>query len=426
MRTRIIIGAMWLVAASAHAQTTAEVYRRQDSAAAAARKAKDWPTYRDRVVFLDSILGHHPNVRVVNARIYAHLGDTAAAYRSLRDFAAMGMTRKLDADSDLVSLHGTPAWDEVIARIGANTNPRGVFAPAFSMPDSDFIAEDITYDPVHKRWLVSGIRRSVIVSVSRDGKVAPFIQGADKGRGYLAVAVDSARGILWATTEAIPQAIGFDTTMAGKASLLRYDLNTGKLLQRYDMPSTEGHGTGDIAVAENGDVFISDTGTSSIWVIRNGGVLQQLVAGGEIMSPQGPAIARDGKTFYVSDYVRGIARIDRVSGKVTWVTHDATIATNGIDGLSVLDGRTLVAVQNGTNPNRVIQLSLDPSGSVITKAEVIAQNPESIREPTHGVFVGRDYYFIANGGYGSFGDDGELVKGERAIAPVIMKISNLR
>jgi sugar lactone lactonase YvrE len=425
MRFRLFICAALLLSAHLDAQTTVDLYRRTDSAAAAARKAKDWPAYRDRVVILDSILGSHPNVRVVNARIYAHLGDTATAYRSLRDFAAMGMFRKVEADTDLVSLHGTPAWDEIMVKIAANANPRGTFTPAFAMPDSDFIAEDITYDPVNKRWLVSGIRRSVVVSVSRDGQVTPFIQGTEKGHGFLALAVDSARGVLWATTEAIPQSVGFDTTMAGRASLFRYDLKTGKVLQRYDMPGSEAHGSGDIAVAENGDLFIADTRTNAIWVIRNGGVLQQLVAPGEIMSPQGPAIARDGKTFYISDYVRGIARIDRASGKVSWVKHDATIATNGIDGLSVLDGRTLVAVQNGTNPNRVIRLSLDPSGSVVTRADVIAQS-EAVREPTHGVFVGRDYYFIANGGYGSFGDDGKLVKGERAIAPVIMKISNLR
>ena len=42
------------------------------------------------------------------------------------------------------------------------------------------------------------------------------------------------------------------------------------------------------------------------------------------------------------------------------------------------------------------------------------------------MLVGRDYYFIANGGYGAFGDDGKLRAGERAIAPVVMKISNVR
>lgn len=417
---------IFAIATTSHAQTTVDLYRKQDSAAAAARKAADWNAYRDRVVYLDSILNGHPNVRIVKARIYAHLGDTAAAYRSLRDFAAMGLVRRIEADTDLVTLRGTRQWQEITGKIAANASPIGSFTPAFTMPDSDFIAEDVTWDPTGSRWFVSGIRRSIVVAVDRDGRITPFAQGNDIGRGFLALAVDSARGVLWATTEAIPQAIGFDTTIAGRASLFRYDLKSGKLLQRYDMPATEAHGAGDIAVGENGDLYIADTGTGSIYVIPNGGALVQLVKPGEFMSPQGPAMDRDGKHFYISDYARGIARVDRRTGAVEWVRHDPTIAINGIDGISVLDARTLVAVQNGTNPNRVIRIALDSSGLRAVKVDVLAQNDSAIHEPTHGVFVGRDYYFIANGGYGAFGEDGKLREGERAIAPVVMKIRNVR
>ena len=99
---------------------------------------------------------------------------------------------------------------------------------------------------------------------------------------------------------------------------------------------------------------------------------------------------------------------------------------NGIDGLTVVDSRTLLGVQNGTNPNRVIRISLDESGRAVVKVEVLAQNRESIREPTHGVLVGRDFYFIGNGGFGAFDARGNLATGERAIAPVILKLPNIR
>ncbi|MEP6508446.1 MAG: hypothetical protein ABJC63_09495, partial [Gemmatimonadales bacterium] len=79
-----------------HAMTTMERYAHQDSLAAAARNAGDWATYKSHVGVVDSILNGHPNVRVVMARIDAHLGDTANAYRNLREFAEMGMTRRID------------------------------------------------------------------------------------------------------------------------------------------------------------------------------------------------------------------------------------------------------------------------------------------------------------------------------------------
>jgi sugar lactone lactonase YvrE len=294
------------------------------------------------------------------------------------------------------------------------------------MPDSDFIAEDITWDPSGKRWFVSGIRRSVILAVDRKGQQKIFIQGKDKGWGFLALAADSAHNTLWATAEAIPLALGFDSSLAGKAAIFRYNLTTGALQHRYDVPGPERHGAGDIAVAENGDLFIADAADGALLVIRRGGALQTLVPKGELMSPQGPAIAPRGKYIYLADYARGIARIDRTSVAVEWPRHTRDMALNGIDGLSFADAHTMIGVQNGTNPNRLVRISLDDSGLTITRVESIAQNESSIVEPTHGVFVGRDYYFIANGGYGSFGDDGKLRPGERAIAPVIARIPNLR
>lgn len=426
--TKIVIVALALVSSvTAGAQTTMQRYAAHDSAAAAARKSRDWREYQKHVVVLDSILGGHPNVQIVSARIASHLGDTASAYSRLRDFAAMGLQRNLEADSDLVALKSSASWKSITDRIAANGVTIGSPAAAFTMPDSDFVAEDITWDPIAKRFLVTGIRRSVILAIERDGKQHVVATGPDKGHGYLAVAVDSARAVMWATTEAIPLALGFDSTMAGRASVFRYDLKSGRQLARYDLPAGEQHGAGDIAVAENGDLFIADAADRSLHVLRNGSdKLAVLVPRGELFSPQGPAIAKDGKHIYLADYGRGIARIDRSSGAVQWLTHPGDAALNGIDGLTALDARTLIGVQNGTNPNRVIRISLDPSGTAIMKVDVIAQNKETIREPTHGVLAGRDFYFIGNGGFGAFDDKGNLRPGERAVAPVILRIPDIR
>lgn len=423
---RLLIAIALLLPATSAAQTTLQLYAHHDSAAAAARRAGNWDAYGSEIPFLDSILNGHPNVRIVRARISAHLGDTAAAYASLRDFVAMGLKRRIETDTDLVALRGTPSWKALLEKLSMNGASIGSFTAAFTMPDSDFVAEDIAFDPIGKRWLVSGIRRSVIFSVDAKGARQIFVKGSDKGWGFLALAVDSAKNTLWATAEAIPIAIGFDSTLAGRAAVFRYDLAKRTLLQRCDLPRSERHGAGDIAVAENGDLFIADTGDGALLVIRNGSGIHTLVPKGELMSPQGPAIAPDGKHIYLADYARGIARIDRSSGKIEWLKHSRDAALNGIDGLSVANATTLIGVQNGTNPNRVIRIALDNAGTTVTKVESIAQNEEWIKEPTHGVFVGRDYYFIANGGYGAFGDDGKLRPGEVAIAPVIARIVNLR
>lgn len=412
-------------ASADHATTTMERYAHHDSLAAAARKAGDWATYKSHVVVLDSILNGHPNVRVVMARIDSHLGDTPAAYRNLRDFAEMGLTRKISEDTTLAALHGNAQWDAIMTRIAGNGAAVGSAAKAFSMPDSEMIAEDIVYDAKGCRFFISSVRHGTILSAKSSGSVSTFAEPVASGWGMMALAVDPARNVLWATTEAVPQAIGYTTSTAGRSAVLRYDLVSGKLLQTYDLPSAEQHGAGDIALASNGDLIVSDGTTGSIYIIRQGKSLEQLVKPGEFRSPQGPAISLDGTHFYVADYTRGLARVDRANGQIIWLTHPSN-ALKGIDGLTLVDAHTLIGVQNGVAPNRLLMISLDPTGTRVTGAKVAIQNADLLHDPTHGVFVGRDYYFIANGGYGAFGDDGKVAEGEKVVAPVIARVPNMR
>ena len=406
--------------------TTMQYYAFHDSLGTVAQKAGDWTAFRTQVMVIDSILNGHAVVQVLKARAAAHLGDTAAAYANLRRFASMGLFRRIEADVELKPLVGTPSWDRILATLKSNAAPVGSFSPAFTMPDSDFVAEDVTYDAKGKRFFVTGIRRSTITEVTPAGSMRTFASAIAPGWGMLAVAADPANNTLWASAEPLSFSLGYDSTQKGHSAVLRYELSSGKLLQRYDMPTDVPHGSGDIGVAENGDLFISDGTAGAIYVIRKGKPLEVLTAPGELRSPQGPAVSSDGKHIYVADYSRGLARVDRATGAVVWLQHPENVALNGIDGLSTAGPSTLIGVQNGTNPNRLIRITLDPTETRVLSVVSIAQNAESIREPTHGVFVGNDYYFIANGGFGAFGDDGNLRKGERAIAPVIMRMNGVR
>jgi hypothetical protein len=409
-----------------HTMTTMQVYAQHDSAAAAARNAGDWAAYKTHIVVLDSLLNGHPNVRVVKARIDAHLGDTADAYRNLRDFAEMGLTRKIDADTTLTALHGTDQWAGIMARIAENAAAVGNPVKAFAMPDSEMIAEDISYDPGGKRFFITSIRKGTILSVTPSGVVTTFAEPVGSGWGMMAVAVDPIRHVLWATAESVPQTIGYTESAKGRSAVLKYDLKSGKLLQRYDLPISEKHQAGDIALAPNGDLIVSDGDTGAIYIVRSGKALQLLVQPGEFRSPQGPAVSPDGRHFYVADYTRGLARVDLESGAVTWLAHPSNVALNGIDGLTLVDKKTLIGVQNGTAPNRLLVISLDPSGNRVVSAKVAVQSAELLHDPTHGAFIGRDYYFIANGGYGAFGDDGKPVAGEKIVAPVVLRVTGLR
>ena len=396
--------------------------------------AKDYPAYRAQVGRLYDLLSGHPDTLFGMAKAEALLGHPAAALEWLDAYAAMGLVRDLSDQPDLASLRKADGFAAVLTRLEANKRPRSHSVRAFTLPDPDLLTEDIAYDPGTGRFFVSSIREAKIVAIGKDGGAArDFVPaGRDAIWGVLALAVDARRGVLWATTAAMPETRGYRAEQQGHSAVLRYDLATGKLQKRYDLPlpptmrpapkgSAAGYVPvpaeersrvlGDMTVAANGDVFVSEAVTGAVYTIgRARDELDVLVAPGIFVSPQTPAVTPDGRRLLVADYVRGIGIVDLATRAVTWVTHPREVAVNGIDGL-YLSGDSLLAVQNGTQPNRVIHLFLDPTLTRVLRWELLDSNSPGLGAPTHGTLVGRDFFYLANSGWDQLADDGSVKPG---------------
>lgn len=407
-------------AQSAHDSTWVDHQR----ASAAAYAAADWPAFKYHLLRIGERLGRHPALVLALARADARLGDTAAAFEKLRSYAAMGLARDISADSSFATLHGSPAWATVIARLQANLRPVGESRVAFALPDSDFVAEDITWDGAGRRFLVSSMRHRKVVAVSPAGAVTGFAPvGDDRLLAVLGVAADPVRHALWATIEPAPLALGVTPADSGGSAVLRFDLSSGRLARRFPMPGGgRGHEPGDLAVLPNGDAFVSDGRAGVVYVARAGAdSLETLVPAGTFVSPQGPAPMPDGSRIFVADYALGLASVERATGRVEWLPAPADVALTGIDGL-LLDGNSLIGVQNGVTPNRIIRVSLDAAMRRVTAVTVIAQDTSLFQEPTHGVLVDGALYVIANSGSGRFGPEGSPIPGARIVAPRVVRI----
>ena len=388
----------------AQAESTWQDHERAARAAAA---KGDWATFRDHYRRIETILRGHAAAVLALARAESRLGDTAAAFALLRRYAAMGLARDIALDSGFLNLHGSPSWADYQRRVADNLRPIPFSGVVATLPDSDFLAEDVVWDAPRRRFLVSSIRYGRVVAVTRDGKTTELAR-TDAGFGMLGLAIDQPRGVLWASAEAMPQSKTYKASDAGRSMLLRYDLATGRLLRRYDLPrDTTGHEPGDIVVGGNGDLYASDGRAGQIWVVRASPDSLELLVSHGLVSPQGAAPTSDGKRLLVADYSRGIASVDVRTGVVTWIPHPSTAAVSGIDGLRLYRG-ALIAHQNGVTPNRVIRLALDPAMSRVTGWSAVARDTLRIPSVTHGVIVGDTLFSIANSGWDAFNDDGTL------------------
>jgi len=91
-----------------------------------------------------------------------------------------------------------------------------------------------------------------------------------------------------------------------------------------------------------------------------------------------------------------------------------------LDGL-YLDGDSLIGIQNGTDPIRIMRFNLNPAQTEITGAEIIEQS-ERMGDPTHAVLANGWFYVSANVGWSKVDDDtGNLKEGATFTPPVLLR-----
>jgi hypothetical protein len=396
-----------VTAAEADADST---WQQHAAAGEQARAARDWGAWRYHLVRVREGVGYHPSIVFNLARADARLGRTEDALGWLQSFAASGLVRDVAADSAFAELRSAPGWAALAERIAANARPVGGAAAAFTLPDSGFVPEGIAFDPRTQRFFLSSVRTGRILSWTQDAGFAELVPAGRDGQwAMLALDVDTATRTLWATTAAMPFFAAHQAADSGRSAVLAYDLDTGALRRRYDAPAEGRHSLGDMTVAPDGDVFVSDSDEGVVYRIPRGATEMEAFASDGLVSPQGLTAAPDGRIL-VADYIRGIAALDRESGDVTWLQVADSMAVSGIDGLLRV-GHTLIAVQNGVTPKRVIELRMDAAETRITGWRALESGTPMLTEPTHAVVVGPELFFIADSGWDKLAPDGSINPG---------------
>jgi sugar lactone lactonase YvrE len=260
------------------------------------------------------------------------------------------------------------------------------------------------------------VRTGAILVVNPDGAIQTF---ADVPWGVFGMAVDAKRGVLWATTTALPQVEEFRAEDKGKSALLRIDLATGRVLETLRPADESEHHFGDVAVAADGQVYVSDSGSPVIFRVVASGLEPFLR--GPFESMQG--IAPAGNVLYVADYSKGLFAVDLRTRDVHPLRVPPNASLLGVDGLYFVNGRTLIGTQNGTAPNRIIRIRLAPGGLAVSSVETLLANGSGMGDPTLGVVVGKRFHFNGNAQWELFGEDGKIADPLKLAPAVILSVA---
>ena len=94
---------------------------------------------------------------------------------------------------------------------------------------------------------------------------------------------------------------------------------------------------------------------------------------------------------------------------------------SGLDGL-YRNGDSLIGIQNGAEPERIVQFMMNPAETEIRYAQVIQQIGQL--DPTHAVEVDGWFYATSNVGWSKVDDNtGQLKPGEKFTPPVLLRFS---
>ena len=354
------------------------------------------------------------------AHAWDTLKDTVKVIESLTEYARLGFGNKAICNGDdtkFAGMQSNPGFDNICRLINENSTPVDKATPVLQIPDTGYLVEDIAFDEQDQSFLFTSVLKHGIFRLTPDGACRPFVT-SPSGWPMMAIKIDHSKQLLWATEVAMPGFDGQPDSIKGRSALLCIDLRSAAIKNRY--PAPDGAQWGDMVLDAQGNPIVSDGRSGTIFHLKQ--EKWQQIDKGDFIAPQTAALATDGKQLIVPDYNRGLALLDIATGAVTWLNFDPShpCALNGVDGV-YFKGNRLFLTQNGIDPERVIELTLDKTLKHVIGLSIIERATKELGEPTHGVIAGNNFYFIANSGWDALDPHGKPKPGARMTQPTIMR-----
>ena len=423
----LVAAAIGLASAAVFARQVVPVenVRALYTAAIEAYDKKDYPAYLKNMEAAIAERPVHPTFLRRLAGAYALNRRAADAAGVLRKMATLSLYYNALDDPDFGAVSGDGAVQIAARALEALRSRRiGSSEVAWTIHDRVFVPEGIAYDPATRAFFVSSQYKRKIVRIDPSGAVQDFVTSGRDGLWMVfGIAVDPTRRLLWAVSTAERVMERYSMVDENATGVFAFDIQTGALSHKYVLSDrSPAHRFDDITVSPNGRVFASDGGSGMVYTVAPGGKsLEVFVPAGTIQGPNGLVTTPDGRWLYVSDYAGFIFRVDTATKAVIRLFAPPDVALYGIDGLALYKG-SLIGVQNGVEPARVMRLDLSTDGTRISAARIIDMNQAHVAEPTIGVVAGDMYYYVANSFGALLRKPNSVLASQPLEEPVILKL----
>ena len=257
---------------------------------------------------------------------------------------------------------------------------------------NDLIPEGIVYDDDSEKFYLSGLHRHKIMEYGRfSNDLSNFIEEGYAGYGMgVGMKIDPEHRKLISLSS--------NNTERGFSSSVHFwDLYNPSNHSVIVHSDTSGFFFNDLIIDRSGNIIITDTEASRIWMIQKGDTTLQIIYEEASLYPNGIAYDPENDQIYIASWQKGILRLD-LENDTTFTIHTGEVkASQGIDGLYFYKN-SLIGIQNGyqdLSRHNIVRFYLDDQ-FVVRSIDTLAINHSSFNVPTTGVVVGDRFYCIAN------------------------------
>ncbi len=294
----------------------------------------------------------------------------------------------------LQRLRWTARFLAVVAKVRQLNPPVIASTTAYTLARPGLFPEGMAFDSASNRVYAGSTSRRQIVWTDATGSVRDLVEPGQDGLGaVLGLHLDARRHQLWA----VSAALGRTTVPPPVSGLFEYDLTSGRLIRRYTTQDTLSQDFFNDVVVEplTGVAYATRTPSGGVYVASPGdSVLRALVPSGSVPFANGITLSPDGSALIVAGGL-GLVRIDLDTRRVSTVTRAPGVVDVTIDGL-YRHGGSLIGIQNGVHPGRVLRFDLDSSFTRVTRMTVLESYNPIFDGVTTGAVSGNVFYFMAN------------------------------
>lgn len=336
-------------------------------------------------------------------RACGRLDRKSTAYHYMLMMQKQGLAQDFNAFEDTVSIRNTEAYrylNDLLILAGDPAGSAEVFA---QLPVQAADIQAVARDAGGGRLLAGTASKGSVVSVGPDGSMDVVLK-ADSENGLWSVnglAVDPDRERLWVSSAASPRYSGFVAQDENRGALFEFNLKSLELLKRYDLPA-DGleHELGSLALTADGHVYVIDRATPAVYRKTPGGDrLEPFVTIPELEALRDIAVTPDNSRVFVADAFKGVLVVDPVAEQSSMLGGPDNISLGRVEGIEYRKGE-LYILQSGIEPDRLLRLKLDQTGSNVTEISPVASALPEFDGPGALTLDGGTFYFVANRGSG--------------------------